>query len=100
MANWRPVYSCFPGEQHGYMLQLFPMAFEVDAEAIANRPSAADPLGAMPMFKLEWSVVTIANEGGFRMRAYLFEQPSPWLDQEALRTWLLIEYPQLFRWRA
>lgn len=95
MARWQSICDCFPVEQGKMMETIFPYAMQIDAEQIMYKPTAADPLAAQAPMKVSWT--TYAETGQFVVAVELFGVWSPWMEPAPLRTWLLVEYPELIR---
>lgn len=95
MARWQAVSDCFPANQADWMAVVFPREFEVDADALMNKPSAQDPLGSTASMYVTWRM----KNDVFEVCVQLFGEPSPWLEPAPLRAWLLVQYPDIMRIR-
>jgi len=67
----------------------------VNPEAIKNRPSPHDPLGAKPALQLNWSEDARNNQ--WKVCVTLHGEHSPWMEPEALTVWLAVQYPDTFK---
>lgn len=74
---------------------IFPYEMQVDAEQLMNTPTLDDPLASTAKMQVSWT--TDAETGLFVVSVRMFGVHSPWMEPAPLRTWLLVEYPELMR---
>lgn len=97
IPRWQLMAYSFPYDWQALLLQLWP-DLEVDYEQIKNQPSVNDPLGAQPRLNIRYMArldgaheIKVSIDGDDRM---------PWLDPASAETFMLVEWPHLFRRRT
>jgi hypothetical protein len=97
-AEWGALYAYFRQDLWSSLRVLLPEEFQANARLTQNIPSADDPLGSRAFLELHWMTPVKTGEQPL-MTLRVQGQWSPYLEPAVLRTWLIVEHPDLFRWR-
>jgi len=93
MTKWQPLHSAFPGDTAQVLKYLLPNVL-VNAEAILNVPTAADPLGSQSKVQVRYRPNL---DGAPLLQLWVFDRWTPELEPEAMEVYLYVEWPNLFR---
>lgn len=88
-----PLHWAFDPDVGKLVESWFP-GMGVNAQAIRNEPSHADPLGARPPLSVAWCTTGSGRvtEVQFALRG----RETPWLEPAAMRVYLCVEWPHVF----